>query len=206
MILDIDIRVSSESGVQIHQFTKHFDSRFEGRKIESDNHVIDKSFEDFLSEFLSGSGKVIRNQLILNESKEITNNFNQQSSGLHNIEYTLKLGDSQFVSGKIPLEKLIHLSEISRLSDTPKEISYSQESSLTSTDLDDNHSNPYVNADISLLPSNDSLMLKRNLFKPAINLEEVDQMFQQIISSAVEKYENNFFIHEQENTGFIKSS
>lgn len=176
MILDIDIRVSSESGVQIHQFTKHFDSRFEGRKIEGSNHVIEKNFEDFLSEFLSGSGKVIRNQLILNESKENTDYYSPQSTDLTNIEYTLKLGDSQFVSGKIPLDKLIHLSEISRLSTTPKE------------------------------NFNDSLALKRSLFKPAINLEEFDQMFQQIITTAVEKYENNFFIHEQENTGFITSS
>lgn len=203
MILDIDIRVSSESGVQIHQFTKHFDSRFEGRKIDSDYHVIEKNFEDFLAEFLSGSGKVIRNQLIINESKEIANQFNQQSTSLHNIEYTLKLGDSQFVSGKIPLDKLIHLNEISRLSDTPKKTLNSQESSL---DIFDTHSTSNTNDVTSLTTSNDSLALKRTIFKPAINLEEVDQMFQQIITTAVEKYENNFFIHEQENTGFIKSS
>ncbi|KAB1440581.1 hypothetical protein [Candidatus Galacturonibacter soehngenii] len=201
MILDIDIRVSSENGVQIHQFTKHFDSRFEGRKIESGN-VIDKSFEDFLAEFLSGSGKVIRNQLISKESKEITNHFNQQSTDLHNIEYTLKLGDSQFVSGKIPLDKLIHLSEMSRLSSTPKE----DLSFVSSSDFYDTQTNTNTSPDTTLMSSNDSLALKRTIFKPAINLEEVDQMFQQIITTAVTKYENNFFIHEQDNTGFIKSS
>lgn len=180
MILDIDIRVSSESGIQIHQFSKHFDSRFEGRKIENGNHLIEKSFEDFLAEFLTGSGKVIRNQLISTKSNVITNQFIQQATDLPNIEYTLKLGDSQFVSGKIPLNKLIHLNEISHLSDTSKEI--------------------------SLVSSSDSLTLQRSVFKPAINLDDVDQMFQQIISTAVEKYENNFFIPEDENTGFIKSS
>ena len=78
------------------------------------------------------------------------------------------------------MNKLIHLNEISHLSDTSKEI--------------------------SLVSSSDSLTLQRSVFKPAINLDDVDQMFQQIISTAVEKYENNFFIPEDENTGFIKSS
>jgi len=104
------------------------------------------------------------------------------------------------------LDKLIHLSEISRLSDTSQENFNAQKPYFSSSDLYDTHSNSNENADTSITSYNDSLALKRTIFKPVINLEEVDQMFQQIITTAVEKYENNFFIHEQENTGFIKSS
>ena len=91
---------------------------------------------------------------------------------------------------------------MSRLSSTPKE----NPSFVSSTDFYDTQTSTNTSPDTTLVSSNDSLVLKRTIFKPAINLEEVDQMFQQIITTAVTKYENNFFLHEQANTGFIKSS
>ncbi|WP_099466561.1 hypothetical protein [Konateibacter massiliensis] len=195
MILDIDIRVSNDSGVQVHQFTKHFDSRFEGTRIEGGKGTITKSFEDFLSEFLSGSGRVIRDSLITRQDNSASISTPQTGTDAYgNIEYTLKLGDTQSVSGKIPLDKLFRLSEIARLTTDAKPL-YLPES--VETDWD--------SAEFAAENRDDSLILKRLPFQ-TVDLAEVDRMFQQFITNAVSKYEDSFFVNDCDTTSFIKSS
>jgi hypothetical protein len=207
MILDIDIRVSSDNGVQVHQFTKHFDSRFEGRKIENGEYSRSKSFEDFLAEFLSGTGRVIRNQLISTTRNTTTYGVQKNKENVQNIEYTLRLGDSQFVSGKIPLDKLIHLSEISKLSNpTNENDSFFDEDSSYSTRIDLDGETLQGSSFSSLSSSSEPFILKHKAFQPSINLQEVDEMFQQIISTAVSRYEDSFYIDQEEKASFTECS
>ncbi|RDY30753.1 hypothetical protein [Lachnotalea glycerini] len=204
MILDIDIRVSNDNGIQVHQFTKHFDSRFEGRSnINASDNSITKSFEEFLAEFLSSSGRVIRNQLITGQTAA-SNAVQTSSDCFSNIEYTLKLGDSQSVSGKIPLDKLFRLSELSRISTQSDDASPIKNTSSA-------YENTYEEAlESANSPSNTSsdeaLVLKRNHFKETIALSEVDEMFRQLISTAVTRYEDSFYIHNIEDSNFAELS
>lgn len=197
MILDIDIRVSNDNGVQVHQFTKHFDSRFEGKKIEGGNNSISKNFEEFLSEFLSGSGRTIRDQLITQKDAYIDTRKSFSNSN-NNIEYTLKLGDAQSVSGKIPLDKLFRLSEISKIANAEDRVD------LATLNLADEETLYSEKATFSSY--DETLIMKRTPFRNTIDLEEVDKMFQQIITNAVAKYEDSFYVSNQENSSFIESS
>lgn len=204
MILDIDIRVSNDNGVQIHQFTKHFDSRFEGKRIEGGNNSVSKNFEEFLSEFLSGSGRAIRDQLITQKGAFV-DTANSLSNSCNNIEYTLKLGDSQSVSGKIPLDKLYHLSEISKMTNVPGDISKSEEDAIDLS-LDMSNKEAFYPEKSTFSSYDEALVMKRTPFKNPIDLAEVDKMFQQIITTAVEKYEDSFYVSDQEIPNFIESS
>lgn len=198
MILDIDIRVSNDNGVEIHQFAKRFDSRFEGKRINGTS--ASKDFEEFLAEFLSSSGRVIRNQLITDPatSFDVPNDINRSSN---NLEYTLKLGDSQSISGNIPLDKLFRLSELSKFSNP----SYTETIHDTSNSI--NHENNLVDKSEDLkYDSDDDLILKHNAFKPAFDLSEVDKMFQQLIETAVARYEDSFSVIDSESSSFLESS
>lgn len=205
MILDIDIRISNDNGVQIQQFSKHFDSRFEGMSgIGTTNNSISKGFEEFLAEFLSSSGRVIRNNLI-SEPTAISDavNYNQYPG---DVEYTLKLGDSGAVSGHIPLNKLFRLSELSKFTDQSYSSNVSEvESQLSELDQKQISSNEY-----SKMPAtpndDDSLVYKRSNFKTSVSLTEVDEMFRQFITTAVERYEDSFYVEDIIDSNFAESS
>jgi hypothetical protein len=206
MILDIDIRVSNDNGVQVHQFTKHFDSKFEGKSgIDASNNSISRDFEDFLAEFLSGSGRVIRSQLITEQTAAFSDpKVSDPSCG--NIEYTLKLGDSQSVTGKIPLDKLFRLSELSKLTKQTEsenndliEISSSNPNQAVKSE-----EKPIESA--STIESSEELILKRNQFKQPISISEIDELFRQFITTAVTRYEDSFYVTDFETSSFAKSS
>ena len=68
MIVDVDIHISNDEGVPIQNFTKRFDGRFEGERI-SNTYVSGKKFEEFLAEYLSNSGRMYRENLLLDKTK-----------------------------------------------------------------------------------------------------------------------------------------
>ncbi|MFA9379028.1 MAG: hypothetical protein ACERKZ_20130 [Lachnotalea sp.] len=189
MILDIDIRVSSDNGVQVQQFTKHFDSRFEGTSgISTTDNSITKGFEEFLAEFLSSSGRVIRNNLITEETaSSCTPNISRSSYS--NVEYTLNLGNSQSITGNIPLDKLFRLSELSNLSNNLPTVTTSS-STPNASDVD----------------SSSHLFLKRSNFKTPFTISEIDEMFQLFLTTAVNRYEDSFYVNDAIDSKFAKSS
>lgn len=206
MLLDIDIRISNDEGVQVQRFTKHFDSKFDGSNITDENNSIGKSFHEFLSEYLSGSGRLIRDNLLdsnpLDQAAPVrsVNGYSMLNGPAYNpedyaaeVEYTLKLGDSQLITGHIPINKLFKLSRI--------------------TSITDNNSNTQTAIDIKnnkVAEGPDDLVLKRNNFKqqikPAYTLMEVDEMFKCFIANAVERYEDSFFVADYEQSSFVESS
>lgn len=206
MLLDIDIRISNDEGVQVQRFTKHFDSKFDGSNITDENNSIGKSFHEFLSEYLSGSGRLIRDNLLdsnpLDQAAPVrsVNGYSMLNGPAYNpedyaaeVEYTLKLGDSQLITGHIPINKLFKLSRI--------------------TSITDNNSNPQTAIDIKnnkVAEGPDDLVLKRNNFKqqikPSYTLMEVDEMFKCFIANAVERYEDSFFVADYEQSSFVESS
>jgi hypothetical protein len=199
MILDIDIRVSNDNGVQVQQFTKHFDSRFEGTSgIGSTNNSITKGFEEFLAEFLTSSGRVIRNNLIT-EQTAVSYTPNTSFNNYSNVEYTLKLGDSQSVTGSIPLDKLFRLSELSKINTNSADLN-NNNSSISSNSSNDNIKSA------SSKDSREQLMLKRTNFKTPVNLSDVDEMFRQFITTAVTRYENSFYVEDIVDSNFAESS
>lgn len=206
MLLDIDIRISNDEGVQVQRFTKHFDSKFDGSNITDENNSIGKSFHEFLSEYLSGSGRLIRDNLLDSnpQSQAVpvrsVNGYSMLNGPAYNpadyaaeVEYTLKLGDSQLITGHIPINKLFKLSRITSITDN---ISNTQ----TAIDTKDN----------KVAEGPDDLVLKRNNFKqqikPAYTLMEVDEMFKCFIANAVERYEDSFFVADYEQSSFVESS
>lgn len=206
MLLDIDIRISNDEGVQVQRFTKHFDSKFDGSNITDENNSIGKSFHEFLSEYLSGSGRLIRDNLLdsnpLDQAAPVrsVNGYSMLNGPAYNpedyaaeVEYTLKLGDSQLITGHIPINKLFKLSRI--------------------TSITDNNSNTQTAIDIKnnkVAEGSDDLVLKRNNFKqqikPSYTLMEVDEMFKCFIANAVERYEDSFFVADYEQSSFVESS
>lgn len=206
MLLDIDIRISNDEGVQVQRFTKHFDSKFDGSNITDENNSIGKSFHEFLSEYLSGSGRLIRDNLLdsnpLDQAAPVrsVNGYSMLNGPVYNpenyaaeVEYTLKLGDSQLITGHIPINKLFKLSRI--------------------TSITDNISNTHTAIDTKnnkVVEGPDDLVLKRNNFKqqikPAYTLMEVDEMFKCFIANAVERYEDSFFVADYEQSSFVESS
>lgn len=206
MLLDIDIRISNDEGVQVQRFTKHFDSKFDGSNITDENNSIGKSFHEFLSEYLSGSGRLIRDNLLdsnpLDQAAPVrsVNGYSMLNGPDYNpenyaaeVEYTLKLGDSQLITGHIPINKLFKLSRITSITDN---ISNTQ----TAIDTKNN----------KVVEGPDDLVLKRNNFKqqikPAYTLMEVDEMFKCFIANAVERYEDSFFVADYEQSSFVESS
>lgn len=206
MLLDIDIRISNDEGVQVQRFTKHFDSKFDGSNITDENNSIGKSFHEFLSEYLSGSGRLIRDNLLdsnpLDQAAPVrsVNGYSMLNGPDYNpenyaaeVEYTLKLGDSQLITGHIPINKLFKLSRITSITDN---ISNTQ----TAIDTKNNKA----------AEGPDDLVLKRNNFKqqikPAYTLMEVDEMFKCFIANAVERYEDSFFVADYEQSSFVESS
>lgn len=206
MLLDIDIRISNDEGVQVQRFTKHFDSKFDGSNITDENNSIGKSFHEFLSEYLSGSGRLIRDNLLdsnpLDQAAPVrsVNGYSMLNVPAYNpedyaaeVEYTLKLGDSQLITGHIPINKLFKLSRITSITDN---ISNTQ----TAIDTKNN----------KVAEGPDDLVLKRNNFKqqikPSYTLMEVDEMFKCFIANAVERYEDSFFVADYEQSSFVESS
>lgn len=206
MILDIDIRVSNDNGVQIQQFTKHFDSRFEGISgIGSTNNSITKGFEEFLAEFLSSSGRVVRNNL-LTEPTAVLYTPNSSDHYCGNVEYTLKLGESQSVTGHIPLDKLFRLSELSKITNQ-SENSSSSNNGIHFSNMSQTTNIPDTNIESAALSNtNEPLVLMRNNFKEPFTLTQVDDMFCQFITTAVSRYEDSFYVENIVESNFAESS
>jgi hypothetical protein len=205
MILDIDIRISNDNGVQIQQFSKHFDSRFEGISgLGTTNNSISKGFDEFLAEFLSSSGRIIRNNLIAKPTVfSDAINYNQYPG---DVEYTLKLGESGSVSGHIPLNKLFRLSELSKFT----EQSYSSNVSEVEPQLSEPTQKQISSIEYSITPASlngdDSLVYKRSNFKTPVSLSEVDEIFRQFITTAVTRYEDSFYVEDIIDSNFAESS
>lgn len=132
MIIDIDIKIADGEGNLIHRYGKHFDESINSKNVIGSINDLGKSFEDFLSEYMSFHGRMIREKLI-NEtnwqshpsvmvpnsdeyvsyggaSQEICD-FSSDEDALDTysnseMEYRIRIGNNKILTGKIPFRNM----------------------------------------------------------------------------------------------------
>lgn len=126
MIIDIDIKIADSDGKLIQRFEKTFNNvDATGDKLNF-NLDLGKTFENFLSEYMSYSGRIVRDKLMPYYSapipyQTIHNYFEEETMHLDSninkelkdreIEYSISIGNGNVFSGKFPVKKLIQFSD-----------------------------------------------------------------------------------------------
>lgn len=116
MDIDIDIKISEEDAENKKCYTKHFSGH-----IGPDDNVLynaggSKKFQEFLDEFLSVSGQIIRQNLI--GKKPLASEVRESCSliddiGDNELIYTIQLGKDKLFTGRIPIQDLAVREELS---------------------------------------------------------------------------------------------
>lgn len=127
MIIDIDIKIANSDGKMIHRFSKRFDEKLEISDKINKGSGISKDFEDFLSEYLTSSGRSYREKLITYpDTSAFDQNSRDQTEGEgpvmekdttggitdSEMEYKIFLGNNKVLTGKIPFERLNRLNRV----------------------------------------------------------------------------------------------
>jgi hypothetical protein len=194
MIIDVDIGISNDEGRPLKRFHKHFDERFDKSSC-IENNRIQNDFEDFLNKYLSVSGRTMRNQLICEEntelytdylydsiSSELSSNGFSDDSGNDELEYVIRIGEGKSIAGKIPLNHILKVKNLTEKIDKMQEKQVSKETSSI---------NHFIN--------------RNRYHQKQQPTEQINAMFRTLISKAVECYEMNFY-HETEEQDYITSS
>lgn len=105
MVIDIDIRISDNKGKLLHRLEKHFDRLADTDDKFSLNVDLCKSFEQFLSEYMTNSGRIIRNKLIMRKMNPSETNIDRETE----IEYNIKIGNNHVFYGTFPFDKLVQV-------------------------------------------------------------------------------------------------
>lgn len=124
MIIEIDIKIEDSDGKVLHRFENKYEDK-NSASIESQEYTDDvgMDFCDFLSEYLSCSGSLLREKLFQGNytlkrdryrrkgkksSSKPTNETNTNSKVTHlkdsELEYRIRIGDDKVLVGKIPLK------------------------------------------------------------------------------------------------------
>lgn len=176
MIVDVNIQISNDEGIPVQNFSKRFDGRFEGTRIYPGDCNSIKSFEEFLAEYLSASGRTYRENLLSDKSFESAYNYRSESihddvysaydatSTSESLEYYIKLGNGQSITGTIPIKRLAYLSE---MGDNAEKDAM-------------NHNTKSIKETVMLEGINENS-------KKAVKLVSV------LLENAIEKYEANFY-------------
>jgi hypothetical protein len=130
MIIDIDIKIADCDGTLLHRLEKRFDDLdLPVEKLNYDT-AIGKNFEDFLSEYMSSSGRTIREKLIQNynttfEQSNSDSKIEMHGSAKENVldrfktshmEYNIRIGNKNLFTGIISLN---HPSFLPAIKNTP---------------------------------------------------------------------------------------
>jgi hypothetical protein len=118
MVINIDISIADSDGTVLHHFNNRFDENDACPKKQEPRPLQSIEFDDFLAEYLSCSGFVIREKLIYGSypvdaeqsssiftiNKDIMNDkealYRFEDS---EMEYKIRIGDHKILTGKIPL-------------------------------------------------------------------------------------------------------
>lgn len=186
MIVDVDIRISNDDGIPLQNFSKRFDGRFEGNRIYNQEFTVQKSFDEFLAEYLSPSGQSYRNNLLrlVNAVKDVSfenniksiENYGRLGEDIkneipENLEYYIKIGNDQTLSGKIPLRRLAYLNAINGESDI-------------------------LNKEVGIDMKNE--INDETTFKNFIKEKNAVRLVSALLDNAINRYEASFY-HEMEN-------
>jgi hypothetical protein len=124
MVIDIDIKIANSNGQLIHRFSKRFDEKAETAE-KINNAGLSKDFEDFLSEYLSVSGRSIREKLIsYPETPLLGQSMEEEEENLYGkdpsvndyadseMEYKIRIGKDKVIAGRIPFHRLTRLNTV----------------------------------------------------------------------------------------------
>lgn len=145
MIIDIDIKIADGEGNLIHRYGKHFDENIASKNVIGSINDIGKSFEDFLSEYMSFHGRMIREKLI-NETNWHSHPFAmvtnpdeyvsydgdlQETCNIYSgedvsdtysnseMEYRIRIGNKKVLTGKIPFRNMNYKNPIIEKQNSP---------------------------------------------------------------------------------------
>ena len=227
MIIDIDIKIADGDGNLLHRLEKRID-KFDYISESPDlNSGIDKSFEDFLSEYLSHSGRVIRERLIYDikippegnigtkfpmEQENSPSNESRNQINERDVEYRISIGSKNVFMGKFPFR---FLSDVKNPEDDLIAGNRdNHENNLDSYDKDahkgnlvshnkDTHEDSPVSYDtdnyVSNLNSYAANNSESNLSSYNKDVFEEERDILNTMTKAIEKYEENFYlIHTKE--------
>ncbi len=196
MIIDIDIKIANSSGKLVHSFSKRFNEKLDlSDKIEKDS-GISKDFEDFLAEYLTESGRVVRKKLITEIPESLQKNsglrsedgryWEETDDGITDseMEYRIHIGKNKVIAGRIPLSRLNRLNSV--------------------TDALDQVEDEYLGESERSIAINrsDYTGFHGSGMNPDAGRKDITADFerniQNLMIQAVEKYESNFYHMEKE--------
>lgn len=196
MIIDIDIQVSDENGKRIHRFAKRFDENTNTSEDFSKSTASKGKFEEFLAEYLSASGRTIRDKLIndlypynsnLNNNKNFKKfDFNSDKavsdSSDGELEYKISIGNRSVLIGKIPLQRFNRLAKLSE--------NLNKREQDNTIQLDEIENQKIASHDVS----------SWNYITPGFKeIKEIESSLSNLMTQALQKYESSFYLSNEEN-------
>ncbi|HHV09248.1 MAG TPA: hypothetical protein GXX75_03080 [Clostridiales bacterium] len=119
MIIDIDIKIADSNGKMLQHFVKrldNIDAADDRLKFSLD---IGKSFEQFLAEYMSYSGRRIQERLFADSRYPLSGQYDlsggsypSEKSGSREIQYLIRVGNGSIFSGKFPVKQLIEVRDM----------------------------------------------------------------------------------------------
>ncbi len=192
----IDIKITNSDGKIVHHFKKQFDEKLtDSDKIEK-NFEISKDFEEFLAEYLSASGRKIRERLMYYTDMQAVAQCNADQAakeslimeeeaeeiGDSEMEYKIRIGDNKVIAGKIPFHRWERLNKIADALDTADEEGF---------DVSDKK---------GLFKQNNYLGLcgnRKHDFKK-VEVKDLERNLKNLMTQVIEKYELNLYHSNEE--------
>lgn len=185
MNIEVAVRIFNEDGTKEQKFVKRFRGDFDctNRAIESQSR---ESFEDFLAGYLSASGYHIREQLLEGNAREQECRADDSTVRSGELEYTIKLGNGQFFTGRIPVRE-------------PKEI---KGNSLG--EIQDKRLAVILNEKETL--EEQVLMKKQEQQRRKQAVWQAGEVLEYFMGQAIRRYEESFYNERIIDTCFIETS
>lgn len=190
MIIDIDIKIANSKGKLIHTFSKRFNERLDLSDIENSNSKI-KDFEDFLAEYLTESGRIVRKKLIdqMSENPQSNPNSANEDNFLWDdtaldvsdseMEYQIRIGKNKVIAGKIPFQRL------NRLNSVTDALDMAEDAYLGMSDMQ-------IGEDKDMYKD-----LQTGFLQPGYSKKDISEDFvrnlEKLMIQAIQKYESCFY-------------
>ncbi|WMJ88965.1 hypothetical protein [Anaerocolumna sp. MB42-C2] len=204
MLIDIDIKIADNEGKLIKQFSKRFDEKLNIPEKVEKRKGTNKEFEEFLAEYLTASGRTVREKLIYSPyipdgpqnmytmvtGKDVIAQEEPEDNLPYNeMEYKIRIGKNQVITGTIPFERI---SRVSKLADVLETID-SDRVDYTGKGEEFINTKYEKNLKSNISYSINQKDIGEELKRKAADIE---RNLKNIMLQAVEKYEANFSISE----------
>lgn len=208
MVIDIDIKIANSNGQLIHRFSKRFDEKAESAE-KINNEGLSKDFEDFLAEYLSDSGRSIRDRLMndpeahlaaqrMVEKDEAMELYEEESTADDcpdsEMEYKIRIGKDKVIAGKIPFHRLARLNTVKDALERD-ELS---DKAMEEPHRDSAHSSDPFNGTAGSRTKHSTETRIKNRKKDTIG--DLEMNLKNLMIQAVEKYESSFYHMGEEPT------